>query len=665
MKRPTNPGRFGALLATALIVGLVGAAPASAVVDTSFSCPGSIEPAGFSDIAGHPDSTRRAIDCLALYGITRGTGPTTFDPAGSVPRWQMALFLVRQAVAHGMTIPEASDQGFGDLDGLSREAIDAINQLGGLGITLGTSADTFSPHANVTRWQMALFITRLLAGSGMALPAASDGGFEDLDGLSAQARDAIDQLAALGVAEGTGATTFSPFTETLRWQMALFLTRALAVGGLFPPGAGSIDISPSTPAVLDFGGSSVARQYTATVAMSGPFGVELWPADLVRQDGSFDATEPGPISNCDVTLVDGGFHSADSVSGITATAGSFTFTVGCTGLHDAIVPVVYAGDALAGLDGADSLHPALPTNAYGIGGSLTVVAEATASPFGPVVVDSVDVASKSFVSNGVTYFWDENDTFKSGGVDVTMSEWEAALTTGDDLLAGSIYDGDPAGSSVFDLQDDSPEAPVLTVESVTSDSVTLTYVAPAGPDHLEVYLCEGTGCETTLTRSVVIGTDEDADAAGTQIVITGLTAATDYDVQATLVEGADVSPKSEALDVDTPVALSIVDVAVSDVNDSTDGWTYLFLIFDQDVAVDGGAALSDFQIHVVSQPAIPYSAVSTPSLVLGTSDQLAISFEFQADTDPDTDWVLTIAPGALDVGAGGDPNGGLTAEFSH
>ncbi len=561
--------RLGSLVAVALIVGLLGAAPASAVVDTSFSCPGSIEPAGFTDTAGHPDSTRRAIDCLAVHGITLGTSPTTFDPGGSVPRWQMALFLVRQASAHGVTIPSASDQGFTDLDGLSPEATEAINQLGQLGITLGTSDDTFSPYDTVTRWQMALFITRLLAGSGVALPTASDQGFEDLDGLSTQARAAIDQLAALGVSEGTSSTTFSPFAETLRWQMALFLTRALAVGGILPPGAGAIDVSPDTPAYLDFGGSAVSRQYTANVAMAGSFTVELWPSNLIRSDGSFEASSPGSISKCDVTLVDGGFESADKVSDITVTDGSFTFTVGCTGLQSAIVPVVYAGDALLGLDGAGELDPSLPTNAYGVGGSLTVVAEATASPFGPVAVDSVDTDTNSFVSNGVTYFWDDNDTFRIGGVDVTMAEWEAAVTTGDDILAGSVYD--PSGSSVFDLQDDSPEAPALSVASVTSTSVTLTYVAPVGPDHLELYVCEGTGCETTLDRSVLIGIDEDADVAGTQVVIDGLSPATDYDVQATLVEGADVSPKSTALDVDTPVAISIVGVSVNETNDGLGG----------------------------------------------------------------------------------------------
>ena len=104
--------RLLVILAMALLVGLVGIAPAGAVVDTSFTCPDSIEAAGFVDIGGHDQTTQRAIDCLAVHGITKGTGPDTFEPGGTVPRWQMALFLVRQSAAHGVTIPVAADQGF-------------------------------------------------------------------------------------------------------------------------------------------------------------------------------------------------------------------------------------------------------------------------------------------------------------------------------------------------------------------------------------------------------------------------------------------------------------------------------------------------------------------------------------------------------------------------
>jgi hypothetical protein len=655
--------RLVSLLTVALLVSMLGATSAGAAsVDTSFSCPGSIAAAGFTDITTHDVTTQRAIDCLAVHDITKGTSPTTFNPSGTVPRWQMALFLVRQAASHGMTVPAPVGQGFTDLGGLSSEARDAVNQLAQLGITLGTSETTFSPDDDVTRWQMALFITRLLAGSGVALPAATDQGFQDLDGLSVSAQNAIDQLAVLGIGQGTSDTTFSPYAETLRWHMALFLTRALAVGGILPPGVKALVVSPGTSTYLDFQGTTVSRQYTVGVSTDGPFTIELWPASLIRANGTFEASSPGSIANCDLTLVDGVAASADKVTGIEPTGSTLTFTVGCVGTGDEVVPVVYTGTSLTGLTGATAVDAKAPTNdAVGIGGGVTVVVEAASGAFGPIAVDGVDKVGSSFTSGGVTYFWDSNDTFMIGGVAVTMAEWVAALTTGDDLLSGSSYD--PGGTSVFDLHDGAPVAPGLSLVGVTSTTATLTYTAAPGSDQIEIYACEGTGCETTLVRSVVAGTDEDGNTAGTQLVITGLTPATDYDFQAVQIEGTSKSDKSAAVDVDTPVALSIVSVAVTEPNDGANYWSGIRVDFDDVVEYDSSLVLANFQVHTTDSPE---TKISASTLVDGDNDsQILLVFPSQADTDPDTDWVLTIHAGALDVGAGGDPNGVLTAEFSH
>jgi hypothetical protein len=656
--------RIVGLLVMAVFTSLLGVLPAAAIVDTSFSCPGTLEEAGFTDIASHNLTTRRAIDCLAVHDITKGTSPTTFTPGGAVPRWQMALFLVRQASAHGVTIPSGADQGFTDIGGVSAEARTAINQLAQLGITLGTSATEFSPYDNVSRWQMALFITRLLAASGVSIPTPSDQGFTDISSFPPAARNAINQLAVLGIAEGTSKTTFSPGTHTLRWHMALFLTRALAVGGVLPPGVGLLDVTPNFHAFLDFKGTAVSRNYTVAVSTTGPFSIELWPASMIRTNGSFESSTPGSIANCDITMVNGSAFSSDKVTGIEPSGANLSFTVGCTGVQDQFVPVVYTGTQLTGLTGASPADAKTPTNdAYGIGGGITVVVEAAAGAFGPVSVDLVDKANKSFTSGGITYFWDANDVFRINGVQVTMAEWVAALTTGDGLLAGSTYFSDPAGSSIFDLLDQSPVAPALSLAAVTSTTVTLTYTASPGVDHIKIYSCVGTGCATTLVRTVVAGTDEDPGTAGTQIVISGLTPNTDYDFQATQVEDSNESPKSAVVDVNTPVSLAITNVSFNTVNDGSGTWSGLILTFDKNVRFDAGATLSDFQIHAVSDPGLKISA----SLLAEPTDltQLELIFPPQNDTTPDTNWVLTIKAGALDVGAGGDPNGLLTVAFSH
>jgi hypothetical protein len=87
----------------------------------------------FSDTSGLSAETLRAITQLAQLGLTAGTGSGLFTPNASVPRWQMALFLVRLLARAGLSIPNGTDQGFIDLGGLPVEAITAINQAKQLG----------------------------------------------------------------------------------------------------------------------------------------------------------------------------------------------------------------------------------------------------------------------------------------------------------------------------------------------------------------------------------------------------------------------------------------------------------------------------------------------------------------------------------------------------
>ena len=125
------------------------------------------------------------------------------------------------------TILPTAGSGFSDLTGYSAEAHTAMNQLADLGISTGTSAGEFSPAGKVTRSQMALFLVRTLEAGGVALPAAGGSTFTDLAGSSADVRDAVGVLSTLGITNGTAGTTFSPEAELPRWQMALFLARVI------------------------------------------------------------------------------------------------------------------------------------------------------------------------------------------------------------------------------------------------------------------------------------------------------------------------------------------------------------------------------------------------------------------------------------------------------
>ena len=82
---------------------------------------------------------------------------------------------------------------------------------------------------------MALFLVRFLGVAGVPLPTlATPAPFNDLAQMDPETLTAIDQLVALGVAAGTSMTTFEPSNDVLRWQMALFLTRVMALDGVVP-----------------------------------------------------------------------------------------------------------------------------------------------------------------------------------------------------------------------------------------------------------------------------------------------------------------------------------------------------------------------------------------------------------------------------------------------
>ena len=125
---------------------------------------------GFDDIDGLPRAVREAINQLVDLGITQGTTGSTFSPDGIVTRRQMVQFLARfldiAPVGEGgiyINDVDPDDDQFLDIEELPHGPYDAIRALFELGVTNGTSRTRFSPDRTVTRAQMAMFISRMLA----------------------------------------------------------------------------------------------------------------------------------------------------------------------------------------------------------------------------------------------------------------------------------------------------------------------------------------------------------------------------------------------------------------------------------------------------------------------------------------------------------------------
>lgn len=463
--------RFAALAMVASIM-VIGAVPASAAIDTSATCPGSAD-AGFTDIGTFDATTQEAINCLVAYGISNGTSATTFSPNGSVTRWQMALFLTRQAGVHGVTVPAAVDQGFTDIGSFDQATQDAINQLAQLGVSQGTSATTFSPNDNVTRWQMALFLTRLVSAAGVTLPSGAAQGFSDIGSFDAATQTAINQSAQLGIADGTSATTYAPAADTTRWQMALFLTRTAAADGVTPGTTiSTFTFNPSGDVQVD---SGVDQDFTVSGLTPGDtYQIALIDSNEVTVNGTVVFGDNEGTANEADNLGDefSGSDAIDEINGVniaddteaTATAdsdGEIVVGVNSTDYEEFYI-VVFADD-----DGDDDLDLNADNEAnedIGISGLVQILAPEAPNAFSDFV-DVLAVGDGFFVGDDgadeYTFFLDSADDYEYEGTNTSAANFVAWLTV-DDVIDVDTYSR--SAGSTFDFDVDIPDE----VEGITA-----------------------------------------------------------------------------------------------------------------------------------------------------------------------------------------------------
>ena len=157
-----------------------------------------------------------AVLWAAENGVTSGTSATTFSPDMVCTRAQMVTFLWRTAGSPAATgtIP------FTDID-TGAYYYNAVRWVYRNGVTVGTSATTFSPDMTVTRAQVATLLFRY-KGS----PAQS-GSIPFTDVASGSwYYDAVRWAVRNEITNGASATTFSPNDGCTRAQIVTFLYRA-------------------------------------------------------------------------------------------------------------------------------------------------------------------------------------------------------------------------------------------------------------------------------------------------------------------------------------------------------------------------------------------------------------------------------------------------------
>jgi len=236
------------------------------------ACPNSSAPA-----AGFTDTTSTDVDCIKMFGITQGKTATTYAPADSVTREEMALFLSRMYTPTGLAAGTGTFTAFTDITGLAAGTQTAINAIAASGITVGTSAGTYSPADNVTREQMAIFLNRMMDllkdndtdnnGTATALSTVgtvANGGYNytDIAGTTHEGLRAIVRLYDVGVASNTA--TYRPSENITRLEMAEMMTGLLNHSSARP--AGVHIQTPATNAAgtsLNVAAGSMATQISA------------------------------------------------------------------------------------------------------------------------------------------------------------------------------------------------------------------------------------------------------------------------------------------------------------------------------------------------------------------------------------------------------------------
>ena len=173
----------------------------------------------FVDVAAE-DWYGDAVAAVYAQGLMMGTAEDTFAPELVATRGMVVSILHRLAGSPTVSAEVFEDVTADDWYG------QAVAWAASEGIASGTSAETFSPNAAVTREQLAALLCNFAAQQGVDTTACSDlSNFDDAAAVSDWAQDAVSWAHAEGLLAGTSATTLSPQGEATRAQLAAMLVR--------------------------------------------------------------------------------------------------------------------------------------------------------------------------------------------------------------------------------------------------------------------------------------------------------------------------------------------------------------------------------------------------------------------------------------------------------
>ena len=187
-------------------------------------CPADEVPdAGFTDLVGWPEEFIVAINCMAWYGLTNGTTPTTFSPTQQLTRAQQVLFL--QRIRNIATSTETTDAGsFAENVKAAVESLVELGVLADLEYAAGEEAQT-----GVDRGLFGEGLHKSLRTLNVAFATGLPNPFDDTDDRTTAQRQAATQLADREVMRGIAEGQFAPERPITRAQAVLVMSRVFTL----------------------------------------------------------------------------------------------------------------------------------------------------------------------------------------------------------------------------------------------------------------------------------------------------------------------------------------------------------------------------------------------------------------------------------------------------
>jgi len=481
-------------------------------------------PAGSAAAAGFTDTTSTDVDCIKMFGVTTGKTATTYDPTGTISRQDMARFIHRMFVPTGVAAAGATAvPAFTDIAHVDAGGTAAINALASHGITLGTTATTFSPDDNVTREQMAMFLNRYAsiakdhAGAAIAVIPAATGeyNYSDIAGTSWEGMESIIRLFNLGVTEGNClaaacGTTYRPSEDITRAEMASMLNSLLnhtnarpagvtmqSVEGFVTAGAKTTlisvrlaDFTPSINAQVDHFYDPTQLTTARALAANTPFTAVLntVSASVTSAAGTAGTIDPlDPTTNTYGNVAGAGLTTAVNS---TTTWWAWSDTAG----------TIYIDGTTAGVAKLEAVMGAASTTVYA---DTTTVTISGSNALGYALAENLSGAHTSVIAN------DGIKTMAGTSRTITATMSNSTLTAAG--TAHTVVDGYTFKFS--DLKVDMLGNVSITNTYVTSSNGAASYVVTCGADNSLTVNADADGSasyweshEVTITEATALGT---------------------------------------------------------------------------------------------------------------------------------------------------------------